>query len=142
MNSKILQSHFFAIALYLGSSSAFPHHGDAGRYEESTIVITGKVVALQLINPHSTIIFDVADETGAMVRWRGEFTSPRTLAERYGWTKNTVKPGDEVIFTGRQVKGNGTIINLSERSRIVLANTCEEIYVTNSDPEHPISCED
>ena len=142
MNSQILRSYFFAITLYLGSSLALAHHGDAGRYEETTIVITGKVVALQLINPHSTVIFDVADETGAMVRWQGEFTSPRTLATRFGWTKNTVKPGDEVIFTGRQVKGGGPIINLSERARIVLANTCEEIYVTNSDPEHPISCGD
>jgi len=141
MRSRILRTFIFAGVLLLGSKLSLAHHGDAGRYDDDTIDLVGTVVALQLIHPHSSIIFDVTDESGTMVRWRGEFTNPRTLAERYGWTRNTVKPGDEVILTGRQVKGGAAFINLSEKSRIVRADTCEEIYKTNSEPERPISCE-
>ena len=141
MRSRILRTFIFASVLLLGSKLSLAHHGDAGRYDDVTIDLVGTVVALQLIHPHSSIIFDVTDESGTMVRWRGEFTNPRSLAERYGWTRNTVKPGDEVILTGRQVKGGAAFINLSEKSRIVRADTCEEIYKTNSEPERPISCE-
>jgi len=140
MRSQILGTFLVTSALFLGPGLSPAHHGDAGRYEDDTIDILGKVVALQLIHPHSGIIFDVTDEIGVVVRWRGELTNPRTLAERYGWNRNTVKPGDEIIMTGRQVKGGGAFINLSEKSRIVLADTCEEIYKTSSEPEHPISC--
>ncbi|SVA36085.1 uncharacterized protein METZ01_LOCUS88939 [marine metagenome] len=140
MRSRILGTFVFAGVLLLGPKLSLAHHGDAGRYEDDTIDVVGTVVALQLIHPHSSIIFDVTDESGAMVRWRGEFTNPRTLAERYGWTRNTIKPGDKVILTGRQVKGGAAFINLSENSRIVRADTCEEIYKTNSEPERPISC--
>ena len=42
------------------SGAALAHHGDAGRYIEEVVTITGKVVELQLVNPHSIVVFDVA----------------------------------------------------------------------------------
>ena len=139
MMGKTPRSALLALLL-LGSARTLAHHGDAGRYEEETIIITGTIVALQLINPHSTLILDVPGEGGSKVRWQAEFSNPRMLAERHGWNKETLKPGDEVILTGRPVKSGAPYINLSEKARIVLADSCEEIYVTRSDPEHPISC--
>ncbi|NNC63529.1 MAG: hypothetical protein HKN84_01980, partial [Gammaproteobacteria bacterium] len=47
------------------SAPLMAHHGDAGRFNENTRSISGVVVAVQLINPHSTILFDVADGNGA-----------------------------------------------------------------------------
>ena len=46
------------------------HHGDAGRYDEEVITVTGTVVAVQMVNPHSHIIFDVV-KGGKTVRWQG-----------------------------------------------------------------------
>jgi uncharacterized membrane protein YgdD (TMEM256/DUF423 family) len=79
------------VALLTGAIAltAAAHHGDAGRYEETITTISGTVVALQLINPHSLLIFDVVDEaTGQTVRWQAEISNANGLA-RIGWTRDT-----------------------------------------------------
>ena len=115
------------VALVLISIPALAHHGDAGRYEDATTTLSGTVVVLQLINPHSSIILDVKDENGQVVRWQAEVSSPNALA-RIGWTRDTLKPGDQITVSGRVVKSGAAYINLSERARITRTETCEEIY--------------
>ena len=131
-----------ALAAGLAQTSVvtFAHHGDAGRYDETITSLAGTVVALQLINPHSTIILDVADENGDVVRWQAELSGANNLS-RSGWTKETLKPGDEIAVSGRIVKSGAPFINLSERARIVTMDPCEEIYRSRSDPEGPLACE-
>ena len=53
------------------SGSAWAHHGDAGRYIEEVVEVTGVVVETQLINPHSILVFDVTTD-GETVRWQAE----------------------------------------------------------------------
>ena len=121
-------------------TSAFAHHGDAGRFEEDITSLTGTVVALQLVNPHSTIILDIPDENGNPVRWQAELTGVNNLS-RSGWTKDTLKAGDRILVSGRLIKSGAPYINLSENARVVRMDTCEEIYRTRSEPVGPISCE-
>jgi hypothetical protein len=128
---------FVATTLTSVTGASFAHHGDAGRFEEVTITLTGTVVALQLINPHSTMVVDVQDEAGQTVRWQAEFTGGANLARRYGWTRETLKPGDQITMTGRPLKSGQPYINLSERARILRTATCEEIFRTTSDPDGP-----
>ena len=45
-----------ALILLLTALPAFAHHGDAGRYEENTVVMTGTVVEVQLVDPHSILV--------------------------------------------------------------------------------------
>jgi len=127
------------VALALGGivAQALAHHGDAGRFEEFTVTLTGTVVALQLINPHSTMLLDVEDEAGQTVRWQAEFTGGANLARTFGWTRTTLQPGDQITITGRPLKSGQPYINLSERARILRTETCEEIYRTSSDPDGP-----
>ena len=140
-----MKLHSFATGAVVGAilsfgSAAFAHHGDAGRYEETITSLSGTVVALQLVNPHSTIILDVPDEGGNMVRWQAELSGVNNLS-RSGWTRGTLKPGDRIMVSGRLVKSGAPFINLSERARVVRMETCEEIYRSRSDPEGSISCE-
>ena len=44
------------------------------------------------------IYFDVTDEKGNVVHWGGEANSPAVL-QRGGWSKTSLKPGDEVTIT-------------------------------------------
>ena len=125
-----------AVAITAFSMSALAHHGDAGRFEEETITLTGTVVALQLINPHSLLVLDVADEAGQNVRWQAEFTGGANL-QRDGWTRQTLQAGDQITITGRALKSGQPYINLSERARILRTENCEEIYRTRSDPDGP-----
>ncbi len=131
---------FTALAVALSVAPLMAHHGDAGRYRDEVSTVTGTVVALQLVNPHSSIIFDVEDGEGNVVRWQAEVGSPRQLAANFGWDRNTVVPGIKLQFTGRVVKSGAPYINLNERARIVLVDTCEEIYQSRSLPEDPLTC--
>ena|SRR5688500_4468027 len=105
------------------------HHGDAGRYEEEVITVTGTVVALQMVNPHTHIIFDVV-QNGKTVRWQAELGTPQQLISQYKWTPQTIKVGMKLTMIGRQLKGGAPYLNLTERANIVQADTGREIYRT------------
>ena len=119
----------FALFLILISTPLAAHHGDAGRYEENVVVLTGTVVELQLVDPHSTIVLDIRDDKGAMVRWQAEMGG-RTALARTGWTKATLKAGDQITITGRRVKSGAPYVNLTERANLVLTATGKELFRT------------
>lgn len=106
------------------------HHGDAGRYEEGLTLLNGTVVELQFINPHSIIVFDVTDQAGKVLRWRGELGGPTALIRQFGWNKNTLKPGERVTLIGRRVKSGSPYINLTEMAKIVMTDSGKEIFRT------------
>jgi hypothetical protein len=108
------------------------HHGDAGRYEDNLTILTGIVVDLQLVDPHSIIVFDVADESGKVVRWQAELNGRAGLSKQFGWTKDTVKPGDRITLTGRRVKSGAPYMNLTDRANVVLTDSGKEIFRTNN----------
>ncbi len=145
MKHRPLISCAGAAGLLLASVPVFAHHGDAGRYEEVITTLSGTVVALQLINPHARIVLDVTDQDGQVKRWQAEVSSATGLA-RIGWTKDTLKPGDQIMLSGRVVKSGAAYINLSENARLAKSDTCEEIYrsgMTFGDPPDypPLTCE-
>ncbi len=140
-----LRSCAFVAGLLLTSLPAFAHHGDAGRYEDAITSLSGTVVVLQLINPHASIILDVTDESGQVLRWQAEVSSANSLA-RIGWTRDTLKPGDKITVFGRVVKSGEAYINLSENARLVRTDTCEELYRSGmtfgNSPDYPApTCE-
>ena len=114
------------IATMAGASA---HHGDAGRYEQEVMTVTGTVVTLQMVNPHSHIILDVV-EGGKTVRWQAELGSPQQLIKQFGWTPSTITSGMKVTMIGRRLKGGAPYLNLTERANIVLTDSGKEIYRT------------
>jgi hypothetical protein len=117
--------------LLLASAPTFAHHGDAGRYEENVIVLTGTVVEVQLVDPHSVIVLDVPGEKGT-VRWQAELGGRNALAKNFGWNKTTLKYGDKITITGRRVKSGAPYINLTEKANVVLTDTGKEIFRTQN----------
>ncbi len=132
MNRKMLMLFVVAVGLLLTPAPVFAHHGDAGRYEDSLIVLTGTVVDLQLVDPHSIIVFDVVDEKGNQVRWQAELNGKAGLAKAFGWTRETVKPGDKITLTGRRAKSGAPYMNLTDRANIVMTDSGKEIFRTNN----------
>jgi hypothetical protein len=109
------------ISALVASGSVWAHHGDAGRYIEEVVDITGVVVETQLVNPHSILVLDVTDASGKTVRWQAEMTGAQQLI-RSGWTKS-VKPGVKVTLTGRRLKSGAPYMNLTERARAILTDS-------------------
>src|SRR5215471_12767900 len=117
-------------SLLLAAVPLSAHHGDAGRYEENVTVLTGTVVEVQLVDPHSIIVLDIPSDKGQPVRWQAELGGRNALAKNFGWTKNTLKFGDKLTITGRKVKSGAPYINLTEKANVVMTDTGKEIFRT------------
>lgn len=134
------KAHLLSISagLLLISIPLFAHHGDAGRYEENVVVLTGTVVEVQLVDPHSMIVLDIPNEKGQPVRWQAELGGRNALAKNFGWSKSTLKFGDKITITGRKVKSGAPYINLTEKANVVLTDSGKEIFRTpNYEPPAP-----
>ena len=68
-----------------------------------SVTVKGTVTDFQFVNPHVLIYVDVKDASGNVTHWAGELTSPNRLA-RLGWTKSTIKVGDELTMSGATSK--------------------------------------
>jgi hypothetical protein len=74
------------------------HHGNASYDNDNPVTIKGAVTEFAWSNPHVQIYLDVKDDKGSVVRWSVETFSPGKLV-RAGWTKDSVKAGDQVSIT-------------------------------------------
>jgi len=80
------------------------HHSFAAEFDASKpITVKGTVTAMDWVNPHSHLRFDVKAENGTVEHWSAECLPPNGLY-RQGWRKTSVKPGDEVVVTGFKAK--------------------------------------
>jgi len=84
-----------AAALLLAGIPLRAHHGNASYDNEHPITIKGAVTEFAWTNPHVQIYLDVKDDKGGVVHWSVETYSPGKLV-RAGWTKDSVKAGDQV----------------------------------------------
>jgi len=134
MNRTTGLASIAGVGLVAMAVSLHAHHGDAGRYEDKLTTVKGTVVELQLINPHSMVVLDVKDESGTVVRWRGEAGSGTQL-RGWCWGKEVIKVGDTVTMIGRRLKNGSPYMTLSENARVIDANG-KEIYRGN-DPGQP-----
>jgi hypothetical protein len=137
MMKGLLLSCGVAVGLFGLASQALAHHGDADRYVQDVMELTGTVVELQMTNPHAHIVLDVTDDKGKTVRWQAELGGPQQLTRAFGWTPNTVKKGMKLTLTGRKLKSGSPYMNLTERARIVVTDTGKEIFRTENFGEPP-----
>ena len=130
-----------ALALALAAVPASAHHGDAGRYEDNIVVMKGTVVEMQLITPHSIVVFDAPDSAGKSVRWQAEMGGRAQMIKEFGWTTSTLKSGDKITLTGRKVKSGAPYMNLTDRANVVLTDSGKELFRTanygTNEPKRP-----
>lgn len=92
-----LQRILTLIVVLVLCTSASAHHGNSAYDETVRVSIKGTVTEFVWTNPHSQIYLDVKDKSGKTVNWGVETNSPAILM-RAGWTRSSVKPGDEVTI--------------------------------------------
>ena len=88
------------LAIAAAASTAQAHHSFAVYFDSSKdVTIKGKVTAFRFTNPHGTIVLDVADAQGRVREWRAETNAPVVLMRR-GWTRSSIKAGEEITVDG------------------------------------------
>jgi Family of unknown function (DUF6152) len=109
----------FAVAVSLPLSRPALAHHSMSMYDRSHDT-TFKATILQFdwANPHAQITFTAADEHGNEVKWVAEGPGPNRLAN-HGWTKDSLKPGDQVTIVGNCNKNGSPTMRFE---RVILAN--------------------
>ena len=120
MTNRLAVFPVAAVLLLLSlGGSAFAHHGFVSWFDMSkSTTVKGTVSSFDWTNPHAYIYFDVKDEKGAVEKWSAELGALGMLA-RAGWSRNTLKLGDEITATGNRAKDGKPIMHLD---KIILAN--------------------
>ena len=93
------------------------HHGFAA-YSNERITVQATMTELRFVNPHVQLYFDITNTDGEIERWQAELTAPNKLA-RGGWTKNTLRPQDQIQISGQIARNGGHSIRIRE---IITAN--------------------
>jgi Family of unknown function (DUF6152) len=89
-----------AAAIAVSGVTAHGHHSISSVYDSARqATFEGIVAQFQLVNPHPFLLVDVTDRSGHVERWRLEMDNRSELVA-VGVTKNTLKPGDRIVFKG------------------------------------------
>jgi len=112
--------------LLMVSLPLIAHHGTNISYDHAkTVTVTGNVTEFVWQNPHAQLYFDAKDEKGNVVHWAGEMNSPGVLQRNEGWTRKTIKAGDEVTVTMFPSKAGtpvGVVNKIVLNGKVILEN--------------------
>ena len=119
----------FAICVPLAA-----HHSFSAEYDsKKPVTLKGIVTKVEWMNPHVYFYLDVTDESGNIANWALEMGPPNGL-ERSGWTRNTMKVGDEVIVEGTLAKDGSKQANARS---VTMASTGKKLGAASSEATNP-----
>ena len=110
MKTKVV-SAIAALAIVAAAAPMMAHHSFAAEFDANKPVkLTGTVTKIEWMNPHAYFYIDVKDPSGKVESWGLEMGSPNGLM-RQGWTRNSMKVGDEITVEGSMAKDGSKIAN-------------------------------
>ena len=120
---------FAVAAVLLAAGPAFAHHGTAGYDMVKVVTVKGTVTKVDWNNPH--VIFHIdgnidAKDGGDIQHWSLE-VSPPLLMNRFGWNKESLKPGDQVSAETHPAR-SGSPVGISGTASFLLK------FVVNGTP--------
>jgi len=108
------------------------HHSFAAEYDsKKPVKLKGIVTKVDWMNPHVYFYMDVTDEKGGIANWAFEMGPPNGL-QRSGWTRNTMKVGDEVTVEGTLAKDGS---NQANARNVTMTNTGKKLGAASSEAQ-------
>jgi hypothetical protein len=114
------------------------HHAFGGEFDPNRpILLKGKVVKVEWVNPHAWIHVEVTNADGAKEIWMIEGGSPNSLL-RHGVTRDSLPLGTEIVVDGYQSRdhsvkrANGRNLTYPDGHKLLLGSSAPE---AQSDPD-------
>ena len=128
------------VGLLLTGVSVVAHHAFGAEFDPNApIRLQGKIVRLEWVNPHAWIHMETKGADGAAEVWMVEGGTPNTLLRR-GITKDTVKPGTEIIVDGYRTKdksvkrANGRDVTFADGRKLFMGSSGTGAPKDGADP--------
>ncbi len=121
-----------AVVAALSLAAALPlaaHHAFGGEFDpDRPILLKGKVVKVEWVNPHAWIHVEVTKPDGTKEVWMVEGGSPNSLL-RHGVTRDSLPVGTEIVVDGYQSrdhtakKANGRNLTYPDGRKLLLGSS-------------------
>jgi hypothetical protein len=109
------------------------HHSFAAEFDATKpVTLKGSVTKVEWMNPHIWVYLDVKDDRGTPQRWQCEGGAPNTLT-RNGWSRNSLKLGDEITIDGALAKDGSKTCN----ARVVKLPDGRTVFAGSSEGDAP-----
>jgi Family of unknown function (DUF6152) len=125
---------WLAWGMLLAPLPVMAHHSFSAEYDsKKPVSLKGIVTKVEWMNPHVYFYLDVTDESGAITNWALEMGPPNGL-QRSGWTRNTMKVGDEVTVQGTLAKDGSHQANARS---VTMTATGKKLGAQSSEANNP-----
>jgi hypothetical protein len=129
------------VAVLLWAAMPLPaHHAFGGEFDpERPILLKGKVVRVEWVNPHAWIHVEITKPDGSKEVWMIEGGSPNSLL-RHGVTRDSLPVGTDIVVDGYQSRdhsvrrANGRNITYPDGRKLLLGSSAPE---AQNDPDPP-----
>ena len=147
MNTRVYPVAALAVAAAIvAAPNGNAHHAFSAEFDaDLPILIQGKIVQVDWINPHAWVLVEHVKEDGTAQVWQLEAGTPNTLLRR-GMTRQLLQPGTEVVVRGYQSKdrncepicsGSGRDITFPDGRKFFMGSSGTGAPRDGADPREP-----
>ena len=97
----------------VAGTAVFAHHGASAYDRSKQVNFKATVTNFRWANPHVFIFFERRNDKGEAEQWTCESINPGMMTKQ-GWTRNTLKPGDQVTIIGFPSRTGSTVMLLEK----------------------------
>ena len=134
MARRITGACLMAAALGCSAIPLLAHHSFGAEYDANKpITLTGVITKVEWTNPHVWFYLNVKGPDGKMENWGFEMGPPHGLQGR-GWTRTTMKLGDEIQVDGSLAKNGSKRVNARN---VIMVSTGQKLGAASSEGVTP-----
>src|SRR5437660_12370497 len=126
---RLVKVTMMLAGIAMGGTPLLAHHAFGGEFDANRpVLLKGKVVKMEWVNPHAWIHVEVTNASGAKEVWMVEGGSPNSLLRR-GVTRDSLPVGTEIVVDGYQsrdhtlLRANGRNVTFTDGRKLFLGSS-------------------